>query len=102
MIGRRDLEREERRPRRKESCEDFSRCVEKIVERVRQLPVLDDRSPDAISGLQRKRLFRLTGFRGGGGLQSAPAGCRPRSAHRWFTGRADRWPSRSLAYAVVL
>ncbi len=48
-VVRREVERERMKPRR-ESYEEFSRRIEEIVERVRQLPVLDDRSPDEIIG----------------------------------------------------
>ena len=48
VIGR-EVERERRKPKR-ETYEEFSRRIEAIVERVKQLPVLDDRSPDEILG----------------------------------------------------
>jgi len=56
-IGRRELEREKRKPRRKESYEEFSRRIEEIVERVKRLPVLDDRTPDEILGYNEHGLF---------------------------------------------
>ena len=48
-VVRREVERERRKPRR-ESYEEFSRRIEMIVERVKRMPVLDDRSPDEILG----------------------------------------------------
>jgi antitoxin VapB len=48
-VLRREVERERRKPQR-ETYEDFSRRIEAIVESVKQLPVLDDRSPDEILG----------------------------------------------------
>ena len=48
-VVRREVERERKKPRR-ESYEEFSRRIEKIVDRVRRLPLLDDRSPDEILG----------------------------------------------------
>ncbi len=48
-VVRREVERERRKPSRK-SYAEFSHEIEAIVERVRQLPVLDDRSPDEIIG----------------------------------------------------
>ena len=49
-VVRREVERERRKPRRQESYDEFSRRIEEIVERVRRLPVLDDRTPDEIIG----------------------------------------------------
>jgi len=43
------LERERRKPR-KESYDEFKRGIDEIVQRVKQLPVLDDRTPDEIIG----------------------------------------------------
>ncbi|HWK97693.1 MAG TPA: type II toxin-antitoxin system VapB family antitoxin [Pseudolabrys sp.] len=48
VIGR-EVERERKKPKR-ETYEAFSRRIEAIVEQVKQLPVLDDRSPDEILG----------------------------------------------------
>lgn len=49
-VLRREVERERRKPRRKEDYEEFSRRIEEIVDRLNRLPVLDDRSPDEIIG----------------------------------------------------
>ena len=51
------LERERRKPRRREDYETFSRRIEEIVERVRRLPVLDDRTPDEILGYNEQGHF---------------------------------------------
>jgi antitoxin VapB len=48
-VLRRELERERRKPPRR-SFEEFKRGIDEIVERVKQMPVLDDRSPDEILG----------------------------------------------------
>ena len=48
-VLRREVERERRKPRR-QSYEEFKRGIDEIVERVKRLPVLDDRSPDEIIG----------------------------------------------------
>ena len=48
-VLRREVERERKKPRR-ESSEEFHRRSEEIVESVKRLPVLDDRSPDEILG----------------------------------------------------
>lgn len=55
-VLRREVERERRKPRRG-SYEEFSRRIEKIVERVKRMPVLDDRSPDEIIGYNDQGLF---------------------------------------------
>ena len=48
-VVRREVERERRKPR-PESYEEFSRRIEEIVQEVKKLPVLDDRSADEIIG----------------------------------------------------
>jgi hypothetical protein len=48
-VVRREVERERRKPRR-ESSEEFHRRIQAIVDDVKKLPVLDDRSPDQIIG----------------------------------------------------
>jgi antitoxin VapB len=55
-VLRREVERERKKPQR-ESYEEFSRRIEEIVERVRRLPVLDDRSPDEILGYNEQGTF---------------------------------------------
>jgi antitoxin VapB len=49
-VLRREVERERRKPPRRKSYEEFKRDIDEIVERVKRLPVLDDRSPDEIIG----------------------------------------------------
>ena len=49
-VVRREVERERKKPPRRESYEEFSRRIEKIVEHFNSLPVLDDRSEDEILG----------------------------------------------------
>jgi antitoxin VapB len=56
-ILRQELERERRKPPRKESYEEFKRGIDEIVERVAKLPVLDDRTPDEIIGYNDKGHF---------------------------------------------
>jgi antitoxin VapB len=46
---RKEVERERRKPRR-EDKDEFHRRIQEIVDEVKQLPVLDDRSPDEIIG----------------------------------------------------
>ena len=46
---RKELERERRKPRR-EDKEEFHRRIQEIVDDVKKLPVLDDRTPDEIIG----------------------------------------------------
>jgi len=48
-VLRREVERERRKPQR-QSYEEFKRGIDEIVERVKRLPVLDDRSADEIIG----------------------------------------------------
>jgi antitoxin VapB len=48
-VLRREVERERRKPRQK-SYEGLKRSIDEIVERVKRLPVLDDRSADEIIG----------------------------------------------------
>jgi antitoxin VapB len=48
-VLRREVERERRKPRR-DDREKFHRDIEEIVQRVKRLPVLDDRSDDEILG----------------------------------------------------
>jgi antitoxin VapB len=54
---RKEVERERRKPPRKESYEGFKRGIDEIVERFNKLPVLDDRSPDEIIGYNEKGHF---------------------------------------------
>jgi antitoxin VapB len=49
-VVRREVERERRKPPRRQSYAEFSRRIDEIVERVKRLPVLDDRTPDEIIG----------------------------------------------------
>ena len=53
---RKEVERERRRPRR-EDIERRLRRIDEIVREVKQLPVLDDRSPDEILGYNEGGLF---------------------------------------------
>ena len=55
-VLRREVERERRKPRRDDK-EKFHRDIEEIVQRVKQLPVLDDRSPDEIIGYNKHGHF---------------------------------------------
>jgi antitoxin VapB len=48
-VVRREVERERRKPQR-QNYEEFKRGIDEIVERVKRMPVLDDRSPDEIVG----------------------------------------------------
>jgi len=48
-VLRREVERERRKPQRKDK-EEFHRRIQEIVDDVKKLPVLDDRSPDEIIG----------------------------------------------------
>ena len=48
-VLRREVERERKKPRRDDK-EKFHRDIEEIVQRVKQLPVLDDRTDDEILG----------------------------------------------------
>jgi antitoxin VapB len=54
---RKEVERERRKPPRKESYESFKRDIDEIAERFNKLPVLDDRSPDEIIGYNEKGHF---------------------------------------------
>jgi len=53
---RREIERERKR-RRPEDKEKFHRDIEEIVQRVKRLPVLDDRTPDEIIGYNKHGYF---------------------------------------------
>jgi antitoxin VapB len=48
-VLRREVERERRKPQRPDK-DDFDRRIQAIVDDVKKLPVLDDRSPDEIIG----------------------------------------------------
>jgi antitoxin VapB len=48
-VLRREVDRERRKPRRG-GTEDFHRRIQAIVDDVKKLPVLDDRTPDEIIG----------------------------------------------------
>ena len=56
-VLRREVERERRKPRRPEDKEKFIRDIEAIVDEVKKLPVLDDRSPDEIIGYNEQGHF---------------------------------------------
>jgi antitoxin VapB len=49
-VVRREVERERRKPPRRQSSQEFHRKIQEIVDEVKKLPVLDDRSPDEILG----------------------------------------------------
>jgi antitoxin VapB len=53
---RREIERERKR-RRPEDKEKFHRDIDAIVQEVKKLPVLDDRTPDEIIGYNEQGLF---------------------------------------------
>ena len=53
---RKEVERERKKPS-KQSYEDFKRDIDKIVERVKRLPVLDDRTDDEILGYNEQGHF---------------------------------------------
>ena len=55
-VLRREVERERRKPRR-DNREKFHRDIEQIVQRVKRLPVLDDRPADEILGYNEHGLF---------------------------------------------
>jgi antitoxin VapB len=56
-VVRREVERERRKPAKRQSYEAFSRRIDAIVERVQRLPVLDDRPADEIIGYNERGLF---------------------------------------------
>lgn len=49
-VLRREVEREWKKPRRREDYEAFSRRIDETVEHFNRLPVLDDRSDDETLG----------------------------------------------------
>jgi len=53
---RKEVERERRKPRHADR-EEFHRGIQEIVDSVKRLPVLDDRSPDEILGYNEHGLF---------------------------------------------
>jgi antitoxin VapB len=55
-VLRKEVERERRKPRR-EGKEEFHRRIQEIVDEVKKLPVLDDRSPDEILGYNEQGHF---------------------------------------------
>jgi antitoxin VapB len=55
-VLRREVERERKKPRRDDK-EKFHRDIEEIVQEVKKLPVLDDRSADEILGYNEQGLF---------------------------------------------
>lgn len=55
-VLRREVERERRKPRPKD-IEATRRRVQEIVDELKKLPVLDDRSPDEIIGYNDQGLF---------------------------------------------
>jgi antitoxin VapB len=56
-VVRREVERERRKPQKRESYEEFSRRIDAIVERFNKLPVLDHRSDDEILGYNEQGHF---------------------------------------------
>jgi antitoxin VapB len=55
-VVRREVERERRKPQR-EDADEFHRRIQEIVDEVKKLPVLDDRSADEIIGYNEHGLF---------------------------------------------
>lgn len=55
-VLRREVERERKKPRR-ESYEEFKRGIQAIVDDVKKLPVLDERSADEILGYNEQGHF---------------------------------------------
>jgi antitoxin VapB len=55
-VLRREVERERRKPRPKD-IEATRRRVQEIVDELKKLPVLDDRSPDEVIGYNDQGLF---------------------------------------------
>ena len=55
-VLRREVERERKRPRRTD-IEERLRRIDEIVEEVKKLPVLDDRTPDEIIGYNEQGHF---------------------------------------------
>jgi antitoxin VapB len=55
-VLRKEVERERRKPGREDHAA-FKRGIDEIVERVRRLPVLDDRTDDDILGYNEQGLF---------------------------------------------
>jgi antitoxin VapB len=55
-VLRREVERERKKPRRDDK-EKFHRGIEEIVQRVKRLPVLDDRTDDEILGYNEHGYF---------------------------------------------
>ncbi len=53
---RKELERERRKPR-PGGDDEFHRRIQKIVDEVKRLPVLDDRPPDEIVGYNEQGFF---------------------------------------------
>ena len=55
-VLRKEVERERKQPRR-DDREERLRRIEEIVQEVKKLPVLDDRTPDEILGYNDQGLF---------------------------------------------
>lgn len=55
-VLRKEVERERRKPRR-EDPEEFARRIQEIVDEVKKLPVLDERSDDEILGYNKHGYF---------------------------------------------
>jgi antitoxin VapB len=55
-VVRREVERERRKPLRRDK-QEFHRRIQEIVDEVKKLPVLDDRSPDEIIGYNEQGHF---------------------------------------------
>ena len=55
-VLRKEVERERKKPRR-DDCEERLRRIEEIVQEVKKLPVLDDRTADEIIGYNDRGLF---------------------------------------------
>lgn len=56
-VLRREVERERRKPARREDKEEFMRRIDEIVERFNARPLLDDRTDDEILGYNEQGHF---------------------------------------------
>ena len=56
-VLRKEVERERKKPHR-ESSDEFHRRIQEIVDEIKKLPILDDRSADEIIGYDEHGHFR--------------------------------------------